>query len=1537
MPHENAGRADKLGNLYEDRWDVNQLLRLLNEEIFSVTIEAIGEDEKGIDLWIKNKDGSRECHQCKSRNGSKEYWTFGDLNAKGIFEKAKLQLNSSENVTYHFISAVPAMMMYDLTNRARNSNNNSEDFYKFQITKSGEDVNKAFNSICKYFGCSNEIDNDRSKVFDYLKRMYFVYYPDDINEKNNLKFKIKHLYVGDTDAIYSIIKGFAIENDLLGREIKANILHSYLLSLDGVSTRQLYKDERLLPRIEALNEEFISSFIPIDGKIIPRTESDECYRHIKNGTSVIIHGKAGSGKSGCVFELIDKLKNENIVHLALKLDRRIPKDSADKYGESLGLPASPVLCLEAISVEQEVVLILDQLDAIRWTNNHSSNALEVCKEIIREVKNINLYRNKKIVLVFVCRTFDFENDNGIKSLFKQNYDENKQLLWADMPIAELNEECVKHIVGDTYNRFSKKLQELLKTPSNLYTWTRLDEERKDNNFLTSRELIKVWWEQLISHCEITGISNYDLITIKDTIINSISRLGKLMIPEGILAQCSQIAKQKLRSGGLLISSGAMIGFTHQSYYDYFLVEKMFVQILEGNSIISILGDKYKQNPEKRYQLQMLLENIAENDLDIFINIGRELLQSDSIRFYFKYVFLQVLGQLKTISQPTSELLKEYLKNEYWQQHVVNAVIMGHHVFVEHLIRQKYFTPKIDSNFDMETSFMLLKSVNEFIPDEIVDILSPLSLNKMELEGKIYSCLCWKIEMDSDKMFELRIALLNKRLEQWDPYIDWKSLLNEKPERAVKLLELVVKKENYKRNNIIELNEIEAFTSYAKNNAEYIWVSFMSYVANETKNISNLYDESIEFWECHQYMKQNIGRTYINMIKVAAESLISINTQEFLNSCEFYYDNSSLIVNEVILHIIENLPDEYSDYAILWLIENPHHRFFNYTGENDDYLFSAKNIFEKHSKTCSDEVFSKLENVLYFFHEKNELSSAKHRFEYNFCSRKEGNKSMAFWPYWGRVQYSLLPALDSRRATKRIKELKNVLNRRFEKMDDTHKRNRVSGGSVISTISGVTDKISDKQWLKIIENKYTGTRDRIWVYRNGCVLDSSPEQFSGDLERVGEKDPNRFVRMALTFSDNVDNHYISAINHIIGKTKPPKDILSAEDWKPADIELSQLYFKRFGYRDEINVVTSFCRAIQKRANENWDDEIFCRLADIAVHHTNPEQGKMNVTSSNDKEGKTVNSLHSNSMNCVRGCAIEAVATLLWKDYSRLDLLKGAIVSAVHDTHLAVNMAAIECVLPLINIDRAFAIDLFFNLAKKDLRLIAHPYAYKVFYYFFNDSKNEIKEIVTSMFSSEFEDVAETGARHIANMYILHDCFEDIFLNKEKMKKVQKQGILDIAINLMEHFEHKEKCKKIIELFIEDNEDFSNTFAQLFYRKVINIEEDLELILKITSSKMNRQIMHNFVEYMVENDVEIEVFKDIITGMCQNLVVNAQKEYNDISSELYGISEELSRLIAQLYDRSRNMPEINLICLDLWDLMFEKQIGSIRKLSELIANC
>lgn len=87
-------------------------------------------------------------------------------------------------------------------------------------------------------------------------------------------------------------------------------------------------------------------------------------------------------------------------------------------GEKLGFPASISYCLNAFSKEDNTVLILDQLDALRWTAKNSKSSLATCLELIREIQNLNSERENKISIIFVCRTYDLENDNGIKALFE---------------------------------------------------------------------------------------------------------------------------------------------------------------------------------------------------------------------------------------------------------------------------------------------------------------------------------------------------------------------------------------------------------------------------------------------------------------------------------------------------------------------------------------------------------------------------------------------------------------------------------------------------------------------------------------------------------------------------------------------------------------------------------------------------------------------------------------------------------------------------------------------------------------------------------------------------------------------------------------------------------------------------------------------------------------------------------------------------------------------------------------------------------------
>jgi hypothetical protein len=70
-----------------------------------------------------------------------------------------------------------------------------------------------------------------------------------------------------------------------------------------------------------------------------------------------------------------------------------------------------------VAPNDSAVLVLDQLDALRWTQAHSSDALTICTQVINEIRQLNKERKHPISLVFVCRTYDLNNDSFISSLF----------------------------------------------------------------------------------------------------------------------------------------------------------------------------------------------------------------------------------------------------------------------------------------------------------------------------------------------------------------------------------------------------------------------------------------------------------------------------------------------------------------------------------------------------------------------------------------------------------------------------------------------------------------------------------------------------------------------------------------------------------------------------------------------------------------------------------------------------------------------------------------------------------------------------------------------------------------------------------------------------------------------------------------------------------------------------------------------------------------------------------------------------------------
>ena len=120
MALEAGGIAEKLGNDYEKSWVAKQFLDLIQEKISAIQVEPLGDDETGVDVIIRNLDGTQDYHQCKAGNGNDEYWTLARLDGAGVLNKGFKQIKRTTN-SFHIVSPLPFKRLLDISGVCQDS------------------------------------------------------------------------------------------------------------------------------------------------------------------------------------------------------------------------------------------------------------------------------------------------------------------------------------------------------------------------------------------------------------------------------------------------------------------------------------------------------------------------------------------------------------------------------------------------------------------------------------------------------------------------------------------------------------------------------------------------------------------------------------------------------------------------------------------------------------------------------------------------------------------------------------------------------------------------------------------------------------------------------------------------------------------------------------------------------------------------------------------------------------------------------------------------------------------------------------------------------------------------------------------------------------------------------------------------------------------------------------------------------------------------------------------------------------------------
>ena len=1513
MSLEHGGRADKEGNTYENRFLARLFLQLINEKFKYIQVEPVGENSDYAEFIAVDQDGTQRYYQCKASNNSQPLWRICDLKKYDVFQRARKIITENSKNEYYFISPLQYGGLDELCKRAR-TNSSPEEFVQFQLTS--ESFKRLFNKCIKEFGLDNNIE-DVEKTISLLAHCYFELYASGTEAEQDLELYIGTIFTGKTSTVRVLLEQYANDRGIYGKKITAKDVVDYLKEKD-FHLRDYYGARTVLSRINDLNSIYWEPYHVINNTFIHRTATDKIIECIEEGHSVILHGKAGSGKSGCLEETIRHLNQTKTLYLAVKLDKHVPHGSADDYGKELGLPESPVHCLSILSAKKPCVLILDQLDALRWTNNHSSNALDVCKELIHQAKAINKYSEGNISIIIASRTFDLDNDRGLKDLFDSS-EPHGNMEWAKVNVSDFSKEDVVEAIGDSYYRFSSRLQKLLLTPSSLYVWSKLDEDVRDNTISSVSELMERWWRQIQEKCISAGVQIESVNRCKDKIVNLMESRGVFSLPKILFTnQTNEI--DFLVSSGMLVKneSTKSVSFAHQSFLDFFITADLLEKIYLDEELKSLIGDKNQQTPFIRYRVLTVLQTLIDSDPVLFVKQSVSLLAASNVRFYFKCAVFEIVGQCANPIDEICKLVDEYIQRPEWSDYITQVVLYGNPVFVRRL-----FFGSCDT-FPSDEKLSLLKSISSEEPDFVTDILRQFAFISDEQDRKIFNTLCHDINDDSDAMFELRMQLIKKHTSLL--YNPWRfnRLIEELSSRAIDLFEIIIDSWPNQRFSHIIYTSSSNHSNYIHQYAWQIMKRLFPKICEATSDYQPHWPDDRWYreytdWEQNKYEEYAV-RQITKMVKNAFALLAQSSPDELITFIKSVRYPLSAVGHECIMHAIIKLPEDYADEAVGWLLEDISEKIFVFTANRENYLSDFSQIIKKFTPVCNDDLFRNLEKYIVGWKEPNEKMENVYRYR---LKAKKDAKEPIYTAYWGHFQKTLLPSMDQSRLSTYARQLLGVVNRNTCIYLPYFHCGIISGPAqtVVSPVDKYLERLSDKTWLQIIATPVEKMNGKFRGDDNGeCYVEADHMLFASSIRTQANRQPLRFAKLALQFPENCYEGYVSNVLHALAENCSSKEL---------DVEVVSKVVQRYDYKKGSNIAMAISWLVEKHADVMWPNKVIDIIDDIALNHCNPERNEYKLTSESDPENVTAHWLFHSSLNCARGSALYAISALLRSHYELADRFKETLQTASKDLNYAVRFAVVPCVLPCYDIDKEFAVNILNGLANDDLRIInAHGY-WEILSREYRNRADYYRQILIEACMSKISDVAEHAAELLCAVGIYFDDQKAVcFIKSHQLTATQEERICAQAAFSFKSDEFNEKSKEVLLYLIDCSSGELTGLSRLFSDQVIEINRDEDFLIHLMESRKNTFLYHAFLEYLYNSDTNICEFAHIIETIGNSL--------SQMSSETVAgyIVSDLIKCVIRLFDKGKEDLSIRESCLDIWDKLFMSNLRDIKPLSDMI---
>lgn len=160
-----------------------------------------------------------------------------------------------------------------------------------------------------FYDCVAELNlnknnpSDITEAVSILSHCHFEQYADGQEAERDLESFIGLLFSGKASTVRVLLEQYANDTSSYGIKITSNEVIQYLSQKD-IHKRNYNVTPAVLDRINTINDTYWGTFNAVCNTIIHRDATDDVIESIRRGYSVVLHGRAGAGKSGCLEEII---------------------------------------------------------------------------------------------------------------------------------------------------------------------------------------------------------------------------------------------------------------------------------------------------------------------------------------------------------------------------------------------------------------------------------------------------------------------------------------------------------------------------------------------------------------------------------------------------------------------------------------------------------------------------------------------------------------------------------------------------------------------------------------------------------------------------------------------------------------------------------------------------------------------------------------------------------------------------------------------------------------------------------------------------------------------------------------------------------------------------------------------------------------------------------------------------------------------------------------------------------------------------------